>query len=286
MGSTSRKAGSVLAVAVAIGACSGSGGENDALSGAPSQVSTGASSSPPGSSVGLEYSGSPSGAGIWIGKLSRHGQVTDDAICLMTATAGLACTFGELKDSSATNEGLSAAAYGTFSLAAGQPRGAGHMYAAPGHVLADGISAVAKFSIASVTFSDQYRSIEMTWDGPGGPLTISADFDHYYRQSTSILEIGGVYRTADVLGDPASFAISGDGSLFLQTAGGCVGTGKVVLDTRNIQRLTLTIEGCPELAGHYEGMSSVLDFTWVNDRTELLFAAFNDSKFVAGKAVK
>ncbi len=164
--------------------------------------------------------------------------------------------------------------------------GSGTLYAAPGKVLADGKSVVADFTILGGALSDQNRRLELTIVSFGEALTLSAEFDHYYYLEP-FTSVSFVYPAFFIDGEAASMRIDDNGTLFSQTASGCVLNGLVTaIDYGyNAFAVNVTVANCPGKNGTYEGVATLLDFAYANGANQVLFAAFNSDNFIVGEGV-
>jgi hypothetical protein len=229
---------------------------------------------------------------LWHGKLFRGGRVIDDTTCLVTKTGELSCilldpSFCCYTQPLRTRDNRPGALHGVLQFQdADRASGSGTLYVAPGKVLADGKSIVADFTILGGALSDRNRQLELTIVSLGEVLTLSASFDHYYYlfefQSVSF-----VYAAFFIDGEAASMTIDDNGTLFSQTASGCVVNGLVTgIDYGyNAFAVNLTVANCAGKNGLYEGVATLLDVAWDNGYNQVLMAAFNSGSFIVGEGV-
>jgi hypothetical protein len=166
--------------------------------------------------------------------------------------------------------------------------GSGRLYAAPGKVLADGVSAVADFTITGGALSDANRVLELTISSLGELTTLSLSaLDRYYYGDSSLLGLSAVYPIFNVFGDPASLTIDADGALFSQAESGCVLSGLVAIidPTLNLYAVDVAVSNCSTLNGKYEGLATVAEIPPDNAITRLKIAVFNDASFIAGDVI-
>ena len=50
--------------------------------------------------------------------------------------------------------------------------------------------------------------------------------------------------------------------------------------------MDVTLTECPGLNGAYGGLSTLIDFAWVNGTDNLVIAVFNETTAIVGEAVK
>ena len=248
-----------------------------------------ASDAPPS----LPTSNPATGGGHWWGVLSRDGEVVHSAMCLLVEAGELACVLArdEAPGFSAwfSDEHMVGAVHGTLKVSStSRASGSGKLYATPGNVLTDGSSVVADFTITGGSLYDQNRLLEFTFTG---------FYDHYYATvgSAFVWPADGVYPSFDIYGDPASLSIDRDGAMFLQTASGCSGNGRMTnIDPEHLRNtggynaytVDVTVSDCPGLNGEYEGLATLIDFAWVNGTDNLVIAVFNETAAIVGEAVK
>lgn len=191
------------------------------------------------------------------------------------------------------HDGLVGALHGVLHMAnANQPSGSGTIYAAPGRMLADGRSVVADYTITGGSLTDTSSQLDLTISTMGEVLTLSAYFDHYYYLPTLFQQdplrlVSRVYAESTFNGERASLTIDDNGRLFSQAATGCVLDGAVtVIDSPyNAFAVNLTVANCPGKNGAYQGVATLIDFSWVNGANQVLFALFNGSGFIVGETV-
>jgi len=252
------------------------------------------------------------GAGIWLGKLSRRGEIVNTASCLIIEVGEIACVLYQDEPTIVLATDPVVGAYGIPQTATGgahgnidladtsQLTGSGTLYAAPGSFLSDGMSTVAPFTITSGYLTDIagttdnpiQKRIDLTISSLGEVSALQAEFDHYYFRERhgdfSSDWIEGVYATFAIFDDPASLSIDADGSLFSQSSSGCVLSGDIgIIDwPYNGYAATVILETCAGLTGAYSGLAFLDDFSYVNGTDDLLIAVFNGTNFIAGKARK
>ena len=205
--------------------------------------------------------GPASGAGLRYGELRRGNQIISGAICLVTEAGELGCILedhssyvrrflGPYEVRSGTVVG---AMHGQIRVVdSDEIKGSGKLYAAPGKVLRDGVSAVADFSITAGLLSDLNRALELTIESVGEVTTLSlTGWDRYYFGDSSLTGVSAVYPIFDIFGDPGTVSIDANGALFSQAASGCVISGQVVNHRRDGQPL------CGEPRGE-----QLLDLEW------------------------
>jgi len=308
---TARVVFSVLALAATLEACSPGGGQSLPLS--PAQTPGPSQAQAPDPVPAWLNSPAPdNGAGIWAGSLSRQGTIVNTASCLITEAGEIACSLYEAEPSLVLASDDIVGVYGVPPTATGGAHGAvnladisrlsgsGILYAAPGSVLSDGTSTTAPFTITDGYLTDiagteanpiQER-LDLTISSLGEISTLEVYFDHYYFRerhgdfSTDWIE--GVYATFAIFDNPASLSIDADGSLYSQSASGCVLSGHIgIIDWRyNGYAANLTMANCAGLAGEYTGLAFLNDFIYVNGTDNLRIAVFNDTSFIAGEARK
>lgn len=269
-------------------------------------------SDPAPKAASLNSSPPDNGAGIWLGKLSRQGVIVNTVSCLITDAGEIACVLYEPVPSVTPKADENGDPYGVPPTATGgahgtvhftdtpNPSGSGTLYAAPGSFLSDGSSTAAPFTIADVDLTGipgtevnpTQKRLDLTISSLGEVSMLEAYFDHYYYRerhgdfSTDWIE--GVYATFSIFDDHASLSIDADGSLYSQTASGCVLSGHIgIIDWHyNGYAASLTMENCRGLSGAYTGLAFLNDFLYVNGTDNLLVAVFNDTTFIAGEARK
>lgn len=302
---------SVLALAATLEACSPDGGPSVTLSPTQAQAPT-PPTAPDPSPAWLSSPAPDNGAGIWGGSLSRRGTIVNTASCLITEGGEIACSLYEAVPSVVpTSDEIVGVysvpptaiggAHGTVNLAdISKLSGSGMLYAAPGSVLSNGTSTTAPFTITDGYLTDIpgteanpiQKRLDLTISSLGEVSALQAYFDHYYFRerhgdfTTDWIE--GVYATFALFDDPASLSIDADGSLYSQSASGCVMSGHIgIIDwPYNGYAVNLTMENCAGLAGEYTGLAFLNDFVWVNGTDNLRIAVFNDTSFIAGEARK
>jgi hypothetical protein len=254
------------------------------------------------------------GAGIWYGTLSR-GDVTDSPVsCLITEAGEISCLLYEtgvppvLLDDPilgryAKPQPASGSALGTIELAdTAALSGSGSLYAAPGQVLSDGISTVAPFTITAgslrnPTIDDPQfvmKNLDLTISSLGVESTLRATFDNSYfgilpaGGGIGIDRLQGEYLTFAIFDEAASLSIDADGSLFSQSASGCVLSGHVdLIDSRyNAYSAEATMASCSGLDGAYAGFAFMNEYSLDNGIDQLLIMLFNTAGFISGEARK
>jgi hypothetical protein len=277
-----------LGVVVSVlGACSGSGSD-------PAGNSTNTPVAPPGTltaaapaSQPYSPSAPPTGEGLWFPTVVSGGFEADEsgAYCLVTALQNLSCIVYDPD----RQDRFAGALHGSVTVASGgEVSGSGKLYAAPDHFLSDGVSTVADFTISAATLSPDRKLLQVELTSLGQAIELSAAFDHYYYWKSSLAVLAGVYRNFHIDGDPASLSIDATGTLFMQSATGCVGNGQVSIITpdANAYSVDLEVAGCPSYAGTYSGSIALTDAEWVNGFDQLLFVVANESRAIVGEPIK
>jgi hypothetical protein len=250
----------------------------------------------------LPTSNGDTGGGHWWGGVSRGGEVVHDAFCLLVEEGELACI---LLDTSVAPVGPSyvgnrivGALHGAIRVSnATEATGSGKVYATPGNVLADGNSVVADFVLTGGSLDDEEGVLQLRFSSLGQESTFDGRFDHYYAVASGGLlwPAHGMYPTLHVYGDPASLSIDPAGALVLESASGCAGSGLMnnvplpldpTREAYNAYTVELTIADCGDLDGRYDGLATLIDFSWVNGTNNLVIAVFNESRALVGEAVK
>jgi len=297
-GKAGLKAASIVLIA-ALGGCGGGG--------APGSDQGSAGPSPPPPSGGGNPTPPPppplptandTGGGHWWGVLTRNGEVVNDAMCLIVEAGEFACFLIGPPEMQLSFDNTVAAMHGNVQIEGQvQAGGSGKVYATPGHVLPDGTSLVADFTITGGMLKDDNSLIELTFASLGEETTFYGYYDHYYRTTgNALLWLPyGVYTDFDIYGDPASLTSNADGTLFLQTASGCTGIGHMInvnpahvagRGGTNAYNVDFTMSGCAALDGSYEGLATLTDFSWVNGTDDLALAVFSETAAIVGQAVK
>jgi hypothetical protein len=294
-----RKPDPIAVVLVLIAPLFGCGGSGD---------SSASNTDPP---PALPTSNPATGGGMWRGELSRGGEVVNDATCLLLEAGELACVLMDTSDIYVApfdiNNRIVGAMHGAVQVSrATQASGSGKIYATPGNVLTDGSSVVADFTVTggSLNDSDRWNNylLELTFTSLGVETTFNGHFNDIYADYTPggfliSLRTDGVYTDFNIYGDPASLSIDPDGGLFIQSASGCSGNGKMTrvgppfapnVKAHNAYNVELTVSDCPGLDGAYEGLATFIDFAWLDgDGTDnLVIAVFNDTTALVAEAVR
>jgi hypothetical protein len=219
-------------------------------------------------------------------------------MCLIVESGELACFLIGPPEELLSFDNTVAALHGNVQISEStQGSGSGKIYATPGHVLADGSSRVADFTITGGSLKDENTLIELTFTSLGEESTFYGFYDHYYKTEGQafLWPADGVYNDFDIYGDPASLTINQNGTLFLQTASGCAGNGQMFnIDPQQVRgqggynayTVDVTIDNCPGLNGVYEGLATLTDFSWVNGTDDLAIAVFSETTAIVGQAVK
>jgi hypothetical protein len=222
--------------------------------------------------------------------------VVNSVFCLVASTGELSCVlsdplFEPEYPFAYALDPRAGALHGVLHVAnADQPSGSGTVYAAPGEVLADGRSVTADYTITGGSLTDSNSQLDLTISTMGEEWVLSAHFDHYYYlqlYGVAIQQLSHVYADAAFNGERASLTIDDRGKLFSQTASGCILDGGVTLiDSRyNAFAVSLTVADCPGKNGAYEGLATLIDFSFANGANQVLFTVFNTNGFVLGEAV-
>ncbi len=101
------------------------------------------------------------------------------------------------------------------------------------------------------------------------------------NKTSDLSKLTGVW-VDDVNVDPtgvATYVVQSDGSFEMTTTLGCNGTGNFQLidPTKNEYDLTMSITGCDDAAGNYDGTAVVVDGSNPDDTITMFF--YNDSRF-------
>jgi len=249
---------SILAVALAFGAagCGGGGDESNA------------------------DTESESPAGIWSGTISIGGNIVNDLSCVVSEDRDVVCIYFDSRTGN-----LAGGARGTVRMNGTEIKGSGKSYAAPGFVLADGVSTTASITITGGTVSERSTiDADITTLGQSGRISVS--YDPLYERGSSLSTVDGVYSGFSINGDSASLSIDPDGSVFSQTQSGCVGNGQVrIIDSRfNAYEVLVSVSSCPGLNGDYSGLAVTADLSSTDD--VILFGVFKNDIGIVGAARK
>jgi len=235
---------------------------------------------------------------MWWGVLDRGGEDVNDAMCLLVESGEITCYLMGPAEEQLAFENTVAALRGNVQISdTTQATGSGRVYATPGHVLTDGVSTVADFTVTKGSLEEYNSLIELTFSSLGEESTFYGYYDHYYKtEGEAFLWLPhGVYTDFNIYGDPATLTIDNDGTLFLQTASGCSGNGRLMNINPshkpgqggiNAYTVEVTVTNCPGLDGDYEGWATLTDFAWVNGTDDLAIAVFSETSVIAGQAVK
>jgi hypothetical protein len=293
-----RKAGLTVPAVALIAAIGGCGGSGSSAGGVPN---AGPSPNPPtggGNPPPSLPAANNTGGGHWWGVLTRDDEVVNDAMCLIVEAGELACFLIGPPEEQLNFDNTVAALHGNVQISqTTQASGSGKIYATPGHVLLDGTSLVADFTITAGALKDGNRLIELTFTSLGEESKFYGFYDHYYKTEGEafLWPADGVYTNFDIYGDPASLSIDEHGPLFLQTASGCSGNGQMQnIDPQQVRgqggynayTVDVTVTNCPGLNGVYEGLATLTDFSWVNGTDDLVIGVFSETAAIVGKAVK
>lgn len=235
------------------------------------------------------------GGGFWGGFQTQDDEFVRYATCLVIESGELSCVLSDPDPDAFGEAGERVAAlHGSVQfLQSGEASGSGRLYALPGHVLADGSSVVADFTISGGGLTDHNTDIELTFASLGRETTIEAEYLGSYVESRALRVPSGVYAGSHIYGDPASFTIHADGGLFVQTASGCTGDGRVVnvnpdqvpgTTGYNAFRVELTMVNCQELDGSYEGLANGYRIDDEIDYAALWISIFSETAAIVARA--
>lgn len=288
-----RLVASAIALIAAISGCGGSGGAGPA-----SPPPSGGGNPPPPPPPPQPGANGDTGGGIWSGVLTREGEILNYGMCLLVEAGELACFLVDPEAESLDYDETVASLHGTVQISATTPAsGSGSMYASPGQVLSDGTSVVADFTITSGALSNANRQIELNLSMLGAETTFHGSYDYIYATlgDAFLWEPIGVFTGFEIHGDPASLTIYDDHTLFMQSASGCTGNGHLIniepnhvsgTGGYNAYTVDLTIEGCADLNGTYEGLATLVEFAFENGSDRLVMAMFNDTNAIVDDAWK
>lgn len=287
-----RKATCLTAILMVVAAASGCGGGSSGGA-APPPPSGGGDPPPPPPPP--PQGANSTGGGFWGGYQTQDDEFVRYVSCLLIESGELTCEFADPDPTQPAETGARVAAlHGNVQFSStGVPSGSGRVYALPGHVLADGSSVVADFTISGGALTDHNTDIELTFASLGQETTFIGDYLGNYVEERALRVPSGVYANSDILGVPAAFTIDADGTLFLQTASGCTGNGQVmnILPDQvpgttgyNAFNVELTLANCQELDGTYEGLANGYRLDEEIDYTALWIRIFSDTRAIVARA--
>lgn len=283
---------SAIALMAAISGCGSGSGAGPA----PPPPSGGGNPPPP--PPPMPGANGDTGGGIWPGVLTRDGEILNYGMCLLVEAGEMACFLVDPEAQSLTYDETVASLQGSVQISTTTPAsGSGRIYASPGQVLSDGTSVVADFTITGGALSNANRQIELNLSILGTEATFHGDYDYSYATlgNAFLWEPIGVFTGFEIHGDPASLTIYDDHTLFMQSASGCTGNGHLINIEPNHVRGTggynaytvdLTIEGCSDLNGTYEGLATLVEFAFENGSDRLAIAIFNEANAIVDDAWK
>lgn len=288
-----RRVVSAIVLTAAIGGCGG--GSSPAP--APPPPAGGGNPPPPPPPPPPGANGD-TGGGIWQGLMARNGELINYAMCLVVEAGDFACFLVDPEAGSLEFDESLATMHGELQVSStSAASGSGSIYASPGQVLSDGSSVVADFTITGGGLSNQNRQLDLTLSILGEEATFHGSYDHIYATigNAFLWEARGVFTGFDFHGDPASLTIYDDDTLFMQTASGCTGNGHLVnVDPNHVSgtggynayTVDVTVAGCADLNGAYQGLATLVEFAFENGSDRLALAIFSDTKAVFGDAWK
>lgn len=92
-------------------------------------------------------------------------------------------------------------------------------------------------------------------------------FDEQFKRTASLEKVAGVWEINE--GEyVSSISVEPDGTFFGDSTDGCVYSGQlgVPASSQNIYRMSMTVTGCVEFAGSYNGHATLLDYLGTEDR--------------------